>query len=122
MEESAFFIIFVLVIIYFIPAVIAFLKGHLSAGAIFALNLLLGWSLIGWVIALVWSLKNDPDKTTKNIADALISTTDNEIPSHKNQKNKSPSDEISKLADLKDQGLLSEDEFINAKDRIIKNI
>jgi hypothetical protein len=30
-----------------------------NTGAIFALNLFLGWSLIGWVIALVWALKDE---------------------------------------------------------------
>ncbi|WP_231969555.1 superinfection immunity protein [Polynucleobacter necessarius] len=30
-----------------------------NIGAIFALNLFLGWSLIGWVIALVWVMKDE---------------------------------------------------------------
>jgi hypothetical protein len=30
-----------------------------NAGAIFALNLFLGWTLIGWVISLVWALSTD---------------------------------------------------------------
>jgi T4 superinfection immunity protein len=41
---------------YFLPAVIASCRGHHNQGAIFALNLLLGWTLLGWVAALVWSL------------------------------------------------------------------
>jgi Superinfection immunity protein len=28
----------------------------MSAGAIFALNLLLGWTLVGWLLAFIWSL------------------------------------------------------------------
>ena len=40
---------------YFVPAVNALLRGHKNAGAITALNLLLGWTLIGWVAAFVWS-------------------------------------------------------------------
>lgn len=28
-------------------------------GAIFALNFFLGWTFIGWVLALVWALKKD---------------------------------------------------------------
>ena len=41
--------------VYFLPAFIAGMRRHTNAAAIFILNLLLGWSFIGWVIALVWS-------------------------------------------------------------------
>ena len=40
---------------YLVPAVIATARHHHNAGAIFALNLLLGWTLLGWVGALVWA-------------------------------------------------------------------
>jgi len=40
--------------LYFLPTIIGFRKSN--AGAIFALNLLLGWTVIGWIVALVWSL------------------------------------------------------------------
>ena len=42
--------------IYFIPSWIAELKKHRNAGAIFAVNLLLGETVIGWIIALIWAL------------------------------------------------------------------
>jgi hypothetical protein len=45
--------------IYFAPLVVAILKKKRSVVAIGALNVLLGWSLIGWVIALVWALSNE---------------------------------------------------------------
>ena len=41
--------------IYFLPWLIALVRGHHSAGGIFVLNLLLGWTLVGWLVALVWS-------------------------------------------------------------------
>jgi hypothetical protein len=44
---------------YLVPFAIAFYKKRINTGAIFALNLFLGWSLIGWVIALVWALKDE---------------------------------------------------------------
>ena len=46
----------ILAIVYFIPAIIAIARKHRSKEAIFALNLLLGWTCLGWVIALIWSL------------------------------------------------------------------
>ena len=46
-------------ILYFLPAIIAFARSKRDAGAILVLNLLLGWTAIGWIIALVWALKQD---------------------------------------------------------------
>lgn len=45
--------------LYFLPAVVANLKGKKNSSAILVLNLLLGWTGIGWVIALVWSATKD---------------------------------------------------------------
>ena len=42
---------------YFIPTIIAIKKERDNKVSILALNLLLGWSLIGWVVSLVWALK-----------------------------------------------------------------
>ncbi len=41
--------------VYFLPSFVAGLRGHQNAPAIFVLNLLLGWSFIGWAVALVWA-------------------------------------------------------------------
>jgi hypothetical protein len=52
-------LITILSLFYFLPVAIAFYRKRVNTGAIFALNLFLGWSLIGWVIALVWALKEE---------------------------------------------------------------
>ena len=52
-------LISILSLFYFLPFAIAFHKKRANTGAIFALNLFLGWSLIGWVVALVWALKEE---------------------------------------------------------------
>lgn len=41
---------------YFLPGIVAHWRRHPSAGAILALDLLLGWTGLGWIIALVWAL------------------------------------------------------------------
>ena len=41
---------------YFLPTLIAFLRNHKNKLAIFLLNLLLGWTVLGWVVSLVWSV------------------------------------------------------------------
>jgi len=46
-------------VIYFLPTIIAAARSKRDVMSIFVLNLLLGWTAIGWVIALVWALKQD---------------------------------------------------------------
>ncbi len=48
--------LFIGLALYFLPALIAARREHSNTLPIFALNLLLGWSFLGWAIALVWSL------------------------------------------------------------------
>jgi hypothetical protein len=43
-------------VFYFLPALIAFLRQHKNKLAIFLLNLLLGWTILGWLGSLVWSV------------------------------------------------------------------
>lgn len=50
-----------LLAIYFTPFLLALLRGHPDTLAIFVLNLLLGFTFVGWVLALVWSLTNKDD-------------------------------------------------------------
>lgn len=42
--------------LYFAPTLIATLRRKRNGLAIFALNLLLGWTVVGWVASFVWSL------------------------------------------------------------------
>ena len=48
-------ILLLLAVLYFLPWIIAALRRHHNSGAIFVLNLFLGWTFLGWVGALVWS-------------------------------------------------------------------
>jgi len=44
----------VAVLLYFLPSIIG--RDKRNANAILCLNVFLGWTLIGWVIALVWAV------------------------------------------------------------------
>lgn len=56
--DFIFIILFIIgLVVYFIPTVIALIKRKKNLVAIAALNFLLGWSVIGWVVSLVWALK-----------------------------------------------------------------
>ncbi len=43
------------VIPYMVPTVVAAVRDHERKTSIFWLNLLLGWTIIGWIVALVWA-------------------------------------------------------------------
>lgn len=49
---------FVLLVCYFIPAIIAVSRGHKDVVGIIALNILLGWTVLGWIVAFVWSVSD----------------------------------------------------------------
>jgi hypothetical protein len=49
-------IIMTLFIMYWLPTIIAIARQAHSALGVFILNFLLGWTILGWIIALVWSL------------------------------------------------------------------
>jgi len=42
--------------LYFVPTIVASVHHHHNTLAIGALNLLLGWTVIGWIAALIWAL------------------------------------------------------------------
>ncbi len=59
------FVFLVIVLTYFFPAIIAVARRKRNWGAIFALNLLAGWTFLGWIAALVWALTHDFEKNDK---------------------------------------------------------
>lgn len=42
-------------VIYFLPSLIAWKRKHHQLVPIVLLNIFLGWSVLGWVISLVWA-------------------------------------------------------------------
>ena len=57
METTAVGVIMCLVVLffYFLPFIVASNNKHRQANAICVLNVFLGWTVLGWVIALVWA-------------------------------------------------------------------
>ena len=45
----------IILALYFVPTFVAVHRNHHNRTAIIVLNILTGWILIGWVIALVWA-------------------------------------------------------------------
>lgn len=46
-------------VMYFLPSIVALARNKRDITAIVLLNLFLGWTMIGWVVALVWAVKTD---------------------------------------------------------------
>ena len=44
---------------YFLPSIIALVRSKRDTFAIFLLNFFLGWTFVGWIVALDWAVKSD---------------------------------------------------------------
>jgi len=55
-----------LIFLYFLPSIL----GHNKRGAagIILLNVFLGWTVIGWVIALIWAVTAEPYSPVRVVA------------------------------------------------------
>ena len=54
---------------YFIPTVIAWQKDHDSLITIFFVNLLFGWTILGWLAAVIWAaVQSKPVVIYKTVA------------------------------------------------------
>ena len=58
--------------LYFTPAWLASASHKRNKTAIAALNLFLGWTVIGWVVALVWALTKDAPEPARSLTQAEI--------------------------------------------------
>ncbi|MGW0559568.1 superinfection immunity protein [Streptomyces sp. NPDC003016] len=48
----------VIVLACFVPAVIAFTRGVPNAGSVLVINVFLGWTVVGWVVALAMAARS----------------------------------------------------------------
>lgn len=68
MESLAAILVLLFVLaVYLIPTIIAFALGHASKWGIGVLNIVLGWSLVFWVVALIWALSNKGQNQVTNV-------------------------------------------------------
>jgi sterol desaturase/sphingolipid hydroxylase (fatty acid hydroxylase superfamily) len=63
LKQIMWVIVVLLMVAYFLPTLNAWERGHHNTRAIAVLNRFLGWTLIGWVAALVWSFTATERKT-----------------------------------------------------------
>ncbi|MBN6741407.1 superinfection immunity protein [Acidithiobacillus sp. MC6.1] len=72
-------------LIYLLPALLAFAMGHPHPWGVLLVDLVLGWTIMGWIAALVWALWQSADDgdfdnpghtISKRIEPAFTDTTD----------------------------------------------
>ncbi len=59
---AAFLLLAISFVIYFFPTFIASYRKHVNGTSIFLVNLFLGWTFFGWVVALVWAYSANTEK------------------------------------------------------------
>ena len=125
-------VIIISLISYFLPTVIAMLRGKSNTFAILLLNLFLGWTFIGWIVALVWSVTSDNKPQTIVVNNNSSIEPKNEFKTLSNQKIESEQtnnsnlnshqekiQNLKKLKQLLDDGILTQEEFVQQKNQIL---
>lgn len=62
-------------LVYFWPFIHALRHHKVDAAAIGMLNLFLGWTFLGWVVALVWAYKVDRYPAPQHTEHSIIPST-----------------------------------------------
>ena len=94
--------IFIIIVLYFLPTISAFERKKKNTSSIFVINFFLGWTIIGWIVALSWALSKD---------DKQVITVHTE--------KKDTASEIAKLFELKEKGVITEEEFKQQKQKML---
>ncbi len=55
-------IVLIIAFIYFLPSLIAWSRDHKNTASIAVVNIFLGWTLVGWVVALAMSVSGGVQK------------------------------------------------------------
>lgn len=81
--------------LYFLPSILAYRKKHKNRLPILLINIFLGATAVGWLAAFIWCFIQPKETTTGN------------------------AEEISKLFELKEKGVISQEEFERKKKELL---
>jgi hypothetical protein len=126
-----FFVVFL--VPYFLPSIVAFSRGKDNAVGVFLLNFFLGWTLIGWVLCLVWALSGNRTTVIVNNSGPAYQpapTPEYRPATHQTNPTLRPTttkaansqekiDQLRQLKQLLDDGVLTEEEFNSQKAAIL---
>ena len=60
MEMTVLIIFFLIVVFYLLPIIISATRSTEHQGMIFLINILFGWTVLGWIAALIWAIVEKP--------------------------------------------------------------
>lgn len=129
-REWSFVIMLLMVIIvgfiYFFPFIISVIRNHKNGVEIFLLNLFLGWTIIIWLIALIWACmkvdKKSNDNINAKIPDVKIKEPENFKINYvsSSKDNKAPDFHIELISDLEKTYKLYSNGIYNEEEYLIK--
>ncbi len=93
------------IVLYFLPAIIAYKKDHANKGIILLLDFLLGWTFLGWAGCLVWAFIDTDGSKTSN---AFRNVGGNKY------------EDLERLMKLKENGTITQAEFEVEKAKLLK--
>jgi heme/copper-type cytochrome/quinol oxidase subunit 2 len=65
-------LIIFLPLLYFLPAIIAKGRRHNNATAVFFTDLLLGWTVLGWIVAFIWAMTANVKDPTRGMSKSAV--------------------------------------------------
>jgi hypothetical protein len=107
-------------ILYLLPTIIAYLRKKSNLTIIFLVNFFLGWSLVGWIVSLIWALSSEntfQKVEVKNPIPHLVEKSRSHQEISFDEKLKT----IQKLKELLDSGVLTQAEFDEQKTKILSS-
>lgn len=93
------------IVLYFLPCIIAYKRGHVNKGIILLINFLLGWTFLGWAGCLVWAFIDTDGSKTSNLT--------RNIGGNKYE-------DLTRLQKLKESGTITETEFEIEKNKLLR--
>lgn len=95
-------LILLIAILYFLPTFNAYSNKKRNASSVLVINLFLGWTFIGWIVALSMSAGKDAKPVVI-----------------REKAEKSSAEELTHLFELKTKGAITEEEFQAHKKKIL---
>ncbi len=65
-ETAAISLLLLIPVFYFLPAVIACKRNARYGGSIFLVNFVFGWTVLGWIAALIWAIVESSEEQLAN--------------------------------------------------------
>lgn len=131
---SEWILIIIALSLYFLPSIIANSRKNSNTTAITLLNLFLGWTIIGWIAALIWAFssgsKQAPTVIVHNTSQSYSQEYKAETPQSKQPMQPEVSstklltqqdkvDHLRQLKQLLDEGVLTNEEFNSQKAAVL---